>query len=84
MSDGLAQAPFAGNMVEGSSTKERVHCRWCGDDKVIRVHRKGFLQEKIYPIFGYYPWRCMHCGVQVMLRKRRRAKNTDKKPNCAE
>ncbi|MFZ0339703.1 MAG: hypothetical protein WAL45_16845 [Terracidiphilus sp.] len=77
MSEGMARGATAGNIVEMSSAKERVHCQECGSDKVRRVSREGFLQMKIYPLFGYYPWRCMGCGVHVVLRKRERAKKQD-------
>jgi DNA-directed RNA polymerase subunit RPC12/RpoP len=77
MSEGMARGALAGNLAEMSSTKKRVHCRECGSDRVYRVFRKGYFQEKIYPLFGYYPWRCMKCGVRVMLHKRDRAKKQD-------
>ncbi len=77
MSEGMARGATAGNIVEMSPAKERVHCQECGSDKVHRVSREGFLQEKIYPLFGYYPWRCMRCGVHVVLRKRKRARKPD-------
>lgn len=77
MSEGIARGALAGNLVEMSSAKERVHCQKCDSDKVCRVFRKGFFQEKICPLFGYYPWRCMRCGLRVMLRKRDRAVKQD-------
>lgn len=55
------------------AVKDLVFCRKCGSSRVLRVYRKGFMQERIYPHFGYYPWRCMSCGDHVMLRKRKRA-----------
>lgn len=77
MSEGMARGALAGNIVEMSSTRERVYCQKCGSDKVHRVFRKGYLQEKIYPLFGYFPWRCMKCGERVMLRKRDKVKTQD-------
>jgi len=77
VSEGMARGTQAGNIAEMGSAKERVHCRECGGDKVYRVFRKGYFQEKVYPLFGYYPWRCMRCGVRVMLRKRDRVKTRD-------
>jgi len=67
----------AGNMAAMSSTKERVHCQKCGSDRVYRVVRKGYFQEKIYPLFGFYPWRCKKCGLCLMLRKRNLASQQD-------
>jgi DNA-directed RNA polymerase subunit RPC12/RpoP len=62
-----------------ASVKERVRCRECGSDKVLRVSRSGFFQLKIYPLFGFFPWRCSRCGHYVLLHKRRRLKFKDKK-----
>jgi len=25
------------------------------------MKRHGFLQKKVYPMFGYYPWECALC-----------------------
>ncbi len=77
MPAGMARGAMAGDIVEMSSAKEPVHCQKCGSDKVYRVSREGYLQTKIYPLFGYYPWRCIRCGVHVVLRKRKRAKKPD-------
>jgi DNA-directed RNA polymerase subunit RPC12/RpoP len=77
MSQGMAQGALAGKTIELSAHKERVHCNACGSDKVVRVFREGFMQEKILPLLGYYPWRCMRCGVRVTLRKRNRRKKKE-------
>lgn len=77
MSEGMLRGALAGNIVAMSSAKERVHCQECGSDRVYRLSREGYFQEKIYPLFGYYPWRCKRCGVHVMLRKRERVKARD-------
>jgi hypothetical protein len=34
--------------------------------------RIGFLQNKVFPKFGYYPWECMHCRGITMLKMRER------------
>ena len=68
---------LTGHVVEMSTVKERVYCRTCGSDRMHRKERKGILQLWIYPLFGYYPWRCNRCGAAPMLRKRRRAKYKD-------
>jgi hypothetical protein len=67
----------AGNIVEVNSADERVHCDECGSDEVCRIFRKGYFQEKIYPLFGFYPWRCKKCGLCLMLRKRNLASQQD-------
>ena len=68
------RSALAGHLVEMSAVRDLVHCRKCGSDRVYRVEREGFMQEKIYPLFGYYPWRCKICRDHVMLRKRKRAR----------
>jgi hypothetical protein len=69
-----AHSAVAGHLAEMTAVKERVHCRKCGSNRVYRVEREGFMQEKIYPLFGYYPWCCKICKDHVMLRKRKRAR----------
>ena len=65
---------LTGDLVEMPTVKDLVFCKNCGSDRVFRVYRKGFMQERIYPHFGYYPWLCRDCGDHVMLRKRKRAR----------
>ena len=36
-------------------------CPDCGSRDLRRMRRTGFLQNKIYPMFGYYPWECALC-----------------------
>jgi hypothetical protein len=64
---------LAGELVE-ANTQVLIDCRHCGSDRVFRVYRQGFLQERIYPILGFYPWKCKVCGANMILRKRRRSK----------
>jgi DNA-directed RNA polymerase subunit RPC12/RpoP len=74
----------AGKLVEMTSGNERLYCRKCGSDRVYRVDRKGFFEEKIYPIFGMYPWRCTVCGDHKMLHKRRKLKLKNKDKDYVE
>ena len=55
-----------------------VHCKYCGSERVFRVFRQGYLQEKIYPLFGFYPWKCKGCKEHMMLRSRKRSKRKKK------
>ncbi len=64
-------------LVEMSAVKDLVFCKKCGSGRVYRVYREGFMQERIYPHFGYYPWLCRDCGDHAMLRKRKRARTKD-------
>ena len=64
----------AGELAQQGRSRERVACRFCGSDKVFRLEREGFLRMRIYPLFGFYPWRCKGCASNMMLHKRRLAK----------
>lgn len=47
-----------------------TQCPRCGYTDVHRLAREGFIQGNVYPILGYYPWRCPMCRNHFMLRKR--------------
>jgi uncharacterized Zn finger protein len=81
MSDVMVQELSAEGVPEAHSTREQVFCQRCGSGKVHRVFREGFLQVKILPLFGYYPWRCKNCGNLEILRKRRRFRIRDGEVN---
>ncbi len=60
-------------------TQESVHvhsvtqdfaCPDCGSRHLRRLPRHGFLQQKILPLFGYYPWECPICREIKFFRKR--------------
>lgn len=74
MSEAVIQEVPTERFVEAKSSKELVSCQRCGSGKVRRVYRDGFLQTNVFPLLGYYPWRCSQCGQTVMLRKRRRVR----------
>ena len=79
MAEGAAEgavAQFDAGELDAEKSVERVpvYCKVCGSNRMRRAHRKGFMQLNLYPILGYFPWRCGACGVRVMLRKRHRAK----------
>lgn len=65
--------------VEGYADKTdaspKIPCPECGGDRTRRVERKGFLEMKVYPIFGYYPWICPDCKSTFLLRRRHRRKS---------
>ena len=65
-------SPLALEKDLGTSARQIAACRHCDGQHVFRIFREGFFQNKIYPLFGYYPWKCKDCGEQMMLRKRRR------------
>ncbi len=57
-----------------------MQCTKCGSP-LRRVSRHGFLQEKFYPIFGYFPWECPRCRVPVMKKGRGASKRRSKSEN---
>jgi len=34
------------------------------------MKRVGFLQNRVYSIFGFYPWKCPECKTRYLLRAR--------------
>jgi uncharacterized Zn finger protein len=71
MPEGMAHGAQSEGVGTGYS-REIVNCPMCTSGKVHRVVRDGYLQKRVYPLFGYYPWRCRACGSGMMLRKRHR------------
>jgi len=68
----------ASGFVDRAGSITKVKCPGCGSDHPRRVERKGFLQKKILPMFGYYPWLCGACKTNFLVRKRYRRKSQRK------
>jgi hypothetical protein len=51
-----------------------MHCKNCGSN-LRRIPRKGVLQQKVYTLFGYYPWECPICRAPILLRKQHQRKS---------
>jgi DNA-directed RNA polymerase subunit RPC12/RpoP len=47
-----------------------MRCPNCQSDVFIRSEQRDILEKKIYPLFGYFPWRCKQCGARVFKRTR--------------
>ncbi len=45
-------------------------CPDCGNRRLRRLPRTGFLQTKVFPVFGYFPWECPICRETKYFRKR--------------
>ncbi|HTW60818.1 MAG TPA: hypothetical protein VMD55_03360 [Terracidiphilus sp.] len=75
MGDSSDTAP---GYVEQADATAKIRCPSCGDGGPRRLERKGFLQEKVYPLFGYYPWLCATCKSTFLMRKRYRRKSKKK------
>ena len=71
MHDVGTQHAVARKVAHSGQSRDRVHCRYCGSEKVYRLYREGFWQERVFPIFGFYPWKCKICSANMLLHKRR-------------
>src|SRR5579863_371262 len=56
---------IASSSVEG----DNCSCAHCGE-RMRRLGRKGFLQSKLFPVFGFYPWECLACRSKRLMRSR--------------
>ncbi len=61
--------------VDGTS---EFACPDCGSRHLRRLPRQGFMQLKVYPFFGYFPWECPICRQTRLYRKR--GKRTHRAP----
>jgi DNA-directed RNA polymerase subunit RPC12/RpoP len=64
--------------VEQAGTAPKVRCPSCGDSRPRRLERKGFMQQRVLPLLGYYPWVCGACKSTFLMRKRYRRKTKKK------
>jgi hypothetical protein len=45
-------------------------CPNCKHGEMVRVQRRGFLQEHVFPKLGFYPWECPICRELSLQRSR--------------
>lgn len=55
-----------------------VHCPACGSNVTRRLEREGVRENYIYPLFGYYPWRCRPCRKKFFRKLRYRSEDESK------
>jgi len=48
----------------------RLFCPKCQQTSMRRIQRQGFLQTKVLPVFGYYPWECILCRMVKFMKNR--------------
>ncbi|HEY3628107.1 MAG TPA: hypothetical protein VGL00_17595, partial [Terracidiphilus sp.] len=48
----------------------RLICPKCKRSAMRRVGRHGFLEKKIFPLFGFYPWECGSCRIVKLFKNR--------------
>jgi hypothetical protein len=44
----------------------RMECPSCGSVNTLRAHRRGI--EKLYSVFGHFPFLCVDCHARFMAR----------------
>lgn len=72
------ESRVADGTIEKTEVSATVACPACGSTRVHRVERKGFMQLRIYPLFGLYPWYCRECRTYSLIRRRYRRKSNRK------
>jgi hypothetical protein len=60
---------FSESITSSAIEDDSCMCAKCGS-RMRRLARKGFLQSKLFPIFGYYPWECFTCRSKKLMRSR--------------
>jgi hypothetical protein len=73
-----AHGALAGELAGMAKVGNGVYCKHCGSNQIFRVFRQGYMQERIYPLFGFYPWKCKVCQGSMLLRKRKRSRSQNK------
>ena len=55
-------------------------CPKCGvTGGMSRLPRSGFLQKRILPLLGLYPWECLYCRRLSYFRKRYKRRSLEVK-----
>jgi len=47
-----------------------LKCKKCGTPHMRRLHRRGFLRNRLFAFFGYFPWECPVCRIPHYFRER--------------
>ena len=47
-----------------------MQCTKCHFGKLTRTNRLGLLEERILPLFGYFPWICSECKRRAFFKSR--------------
>jgi hypothetical protein len=54
-------------------SKAKKTCPNCDEMELTRIARSGFMQERIYPKLGMFPWECGQCRQVFLLKSRGRS-----------
>jgi hypothetical protein len=60
----------SGDLQSTPSESRILLCPKCHRSDMRRIGRRGVLQEKVFPFFGYFPWECPHCRVVKLFKYR--------------
>lgn len=60
----------SGAFTERRSSSNPVICPKCGTHHMRRLPREGFMQKKVWPLFGLFPWECPICRKLHLMRSR--------------
>lgn len=70
----------SGISVHAIQETSKLYCSICGGTHLYRLQRKGFLEKRIYPLFGYFPWHCLACKEDRYIKLR----NVKRRKRAAE
>ena len=51
-------------------------CANCQGKECRRLNRQGFLERRILPLVGFFPWECSLCRKKIFLRTNGRQVST--------
>jgi hypothetical protein len=59
-----------------------MECPNCQYEEIERSKRRGFVEKRIYSLFGFYPWRCVGCGWRFFIRARYKSSERSTQPEA--
>lgn len=54
-----------------------MQCGKCGNFGIRRSERRGFLEKRIYPVLGCFPWICSGCNARFLRMSRGEKRGSD-------
>jgi hypothetical protein len=65
-----------GILVKAVQETSGVQCPICNNSDLHRMRRVGFLQRRVFSLFGYYPWECGACRKTHYFKQRNQKRRT--------
>ena len=47
-----------------------MQCTKCDRGELVRSHRKGFFEKRVFAALSYFPWKCPVCKHRLLLKRR--------------